>query len=383
MQLTKQEWMGQYPNLSEMEKDLLSRCYDTLMNNIFETDKYKWGSYRCLSPGINHFRGIWNWDSAFHSAGVSRWDGELAKEGILGFFQFQKEDGLLPDVIWCNGDINDAYGKPPVFAWAIEIMHRRDNDTEFLRTMYPKLTLNENFWATQRCSDGLFFYDSADKDDPDYDLHIRWESGWDNAVRWDKPIIEQWAIDLNCFMVMFYRSLSYIAEQLDLSDDVAKWNDKEKTLVELINKKLWSEENQWYADANRFTDEVSEVLTPASFMPLYIGIADQKRAERMGEIAADEKRFNSHMPTVSYDSYGFSNDYWRGPVWLNVAYFAAKGLKNYNLPVADAIKKNILEMCDKEKRGIFENYDSVNNVGLCCDMFSWSSVFIIEFILNF
>ena len=101
----------------------------------------------------------------------------------------------------------------------------------------------------------------------------------------------------------------------------------------------------------------------------------------MGELA--QKRFNSKMPTVSFDDPGYSNDYWRGPTWLNVAYFAAKGLHDYGLAVGNEIKESILDMCHNEKDGIFENYDSKTGEGLCCDHFSWSSVFIVEFILNF
>lgn len=48
---------------------------------------------------------------------------------------------------------------------------------------------------------------------------------------------------------------------------------------------------------------------------------------------------------ITFDHPAYSNDYWREPTWLNTAYFAGKGL--------------------------------------CCDHFSWSCVFINEFILNF
>ena len=45
------------------------------------------------------------------------------------------------------------------------------------------------------------------------------------------------------------------------------------------------------------------------------------------------------MPTVSYDNPNYSTNYWRGPTWLNVAYFAAKGLKNYHFDdTADKIR---------------------------------------------
>jgi len=51
--------------------------------------------------------------------------------------------------------------------------------------------------------------------------------------------------------------------------------------------------------------------------------------------------------------------------------------------IKDKIKENILNMCYKEKKGIFENYDSITGKGLYCGHFSWSCVFLIEFILNF
>ena len=52
-----------------------------------------------------------------------------------------------------------------------------------------------------------------------------------------------------------------------------------------------------------------------------------------------KNNFKEKMPTVSFDNPEYSTDYWRGPTWLNVAYFAAKGLKNYGFEVADKIKE--------------------------------------------
>lgn len=379
--MTREEWKVFSEKFGERDSELLMRTYDTLMGNVYEDNGYLWSPYRCVTPGKTTFPGIWNWDSAFHAIGISRWDTELAKESILGFIQFQKENGIFPDLVYENGEVISSYTKPPVFAWATEILYKRTNDKAFIEEVYPKLCFNEEFWRNYRCYEGLFFYDADDKEADDYITRVRYESGWDNSVRWDDGITEYWAIDLNCFMVMFYRSLSYLANELGLSDDVSKWNKREEELVSLINEKMWDNENKYYADTNRFTSKVSSALSPASFMPLFVEIASTEQAEAMAEIATNV--FKEKMPTVPVESDAYSNDYWRGPTWLNVAYFAAKGLKNYNLPVADRIKENILNMCHNEKGGIYENYDSVTGKGLYCDHFSWSSVFINEFILNF
>ena len=379
--MKKREWIDFSKKFPSRESELLIRSYDTLMGNVYETEGYSWSPYRCISPGKGHFRGIWNWDSAFHAVGVSRWDTELAKENILGFLQFQREDGLIPDVIWESGEIVNTFSKPPVFPWAVEIVFKRSKDMKFLKEVYPKLVLNEKYWVENRCFEGLFYYDAANKETDDYLIRVKYESGWDNSVRWDNGIEEYWAIDLNCFMVMFYRSMFYLATELNLVSDADMWHKKEEVLKELINKNMWDDKNKRYVDTNKNTKEFSPVLSPASFMPLYVGIASSEQADAMRIIA--ENNFNCKMPTVSFDNPKYSNDYWRGPTWLNVAYFAAKGLKNYNFDVADKIKENILNMCYNEKSGIYENYDSVTGKGLSYHSFSWSCVFLNEFILNF
>lgn len=379
MYKSREEWLAENRRGIAAEDELLERCYDTITANICEGEQYAWSPYRCICPGTGNFDGIWNWDSAFHSMGVSRWDTELAKEGLLGFMKFQKADGMFPDVIWNSGEVEDRFTKPPVLAAASVVIYKHCGEKDFLKKVYPQLTAAEGFWTKKRYFDGMFHYDSQDKGEKDYIKHVMFESGWDNSVRWDKTITDLWPIDLNCFAVAEYRALSFIAAELGLPEaDV--WAEKAQRLTALINERLWDSENRYYADTNRFTGEMSDVLSPASFMPLYINIADDEQAAAMAELA--ETRFCGKMPTVTYDNPGYSNDYWRGPMWLNVAYFAARGLKNYGFNAADKIRDFVIEMCSGEKGGIYENYDSVNKKGLCCDHFSWSCVFTIEFILN-
>ena len=102
----------------------------------------------------------------------------------------------------------------------------------------------------------------------------------------------------------------------------------------------------------------------------------------MNKHAESSEEFYPGMPTVAYNSPEYSRNYWRGPTWLNVAYFAAKGLKNYGFSVSEDIKEKILNMVDKNKDAIYENYDSVTEEGLNARDFSWSACFTVEFILG-
>lgn len=118
-------------------------------------------------------------------------------------------------------------------------------------------------------------------------------------------------------------------------------------------------------------------------MPLFIGTASQERAESMNKIARDTKKFYPGMPSVSYDDKGYDNNYWRGPTWLNIAFFAIKGLDDYGYTdTASEMKEFILNMCYEGLPYIYENYDSIKETGKSHNLFSWSSAFIIEFILQ-
>lgn len=383
MKLTKEQWLAQYNGrLSDRDLYLLGKAYDVLRRNTVKYDNAPWGEKSVISPWIGGGEGIWNWDSAFHAMTVSRFDTPLAKDCIDCFMGFQLEDGMLPDVVYANGKIIDNYSKPPVMAWAVLTVFERDGDIDFLADNYERLVAYEAFWTRDRQDRGLFFYSAQKNPEKDDYLHPRWESGWDNSPRWDRPIVDMWAIDLNCYMVIYYRTMSKMAKYLNKPHE--QWDDKEKVLSALIEKQLFDEKAGAYVDRSRSSGEYSKVLSPASFMPLFVGIASKDHAAAMERLALDKNKFYPGMPTVSYDDPTFSNGYWRGQTWLNVAYFAAKGLRTYGyVNTADQIKEFLLDMVyDNSEQGIFENYDTVNRKGMYCDSFSWSAAFVIEFILN-
>ncbi len=383
MFLSKDEWLNQFRDtVSERDLTLLARAREVLESNIVHPENSPWGDYDVISPWPGENAGIWNWDSAFHAMTVSRFNTPLAKNCINCFMRFQLDTGMLPDVIYARGEIVDNFTKPPVMPWGVLTVFMRDRDMDFLSENYARLVANEKFWVSRRCDRGLFFYTAETNPEANNYLHPKYESGWDDSPRWDETIIDLWPIDLNCFMVTFYRSMAKMAEILEF--DSSEWKNKEKELSRLIEEKLFDNEVSAYVDRNRVNGKFSNVLSPASFMPLFVGIASKPHAEAMKRMAEDKNKFYPGMPTVSYDSPSYSTDYWRGQTWLNVAYFAAKGLKDYDYgELASEIKEFLLSMVYDNLPYIWENYDTKQRVGKFCSNFSWSAAFIIEFILNF
>lgn len=377
--------------MSEKDFDLLCRAKDTLEANILtrpekSLDPLPWHPLNGICPSQYTFRGMWNWDSAFHAIGVARWNPELARDQIRIFLEAQLPSGALPDVIREDGRIVDNFGKPPVMPWATAIIDQRDQNDDFLKFAYERFISYESFWRRERggAANGLFHYDSLAEDPERRLLETKYESGWDNSVRWDKGIHDLWPIDLNCYMVTLYQALAYMADRLSRQREKTRWLGFKDQLVELINSRLYDEHRKVYVDYNRVTQKFSNVLSPASFMPLYVRIATAERAEHMATLAADPNKFFPGFPTVAYDDPAHdSTGYWRGPTWLNVAYFALKGLKFYGFDrVADTCRKTILDWCSSNSDWIYENYDSKSGRGLGAKQFSWSAAFITEFILN-
>lgn len=370
-------------SVTEDAYSLIEKAINVFRNNECCDKDMPWGDNRVLLPSSTVFKGIWNWDTAFHAVGLSHFDTDFAIEHIEAFVKFQQDDGMFADVVMCDGRQVTYITKPPVMAWACRIVYERSKDLEFLKNVYGKLCRNMNFWEEKRCKKQLFHYDTVyEANHENRNHYVGCDSGWDNSVRWDNEPEKLWAVDLNCYMVMSYRALAFMADELKLSYDKQMFKDKAENLERLIEKYLWNEADGCYADRNYDSMEFSNVLSPASFMPLYIKTASKERAEKMLTVAKD--KFYPGMPTVSYDNPEYSTDYWRGSTWLNVAYFAAKGLKNYGFDeTADGIKNTILIWVKNDGDCIHENYNALTGEGLCADKFSWSAVFVMEFILNF
>ena len=255
-------------------------------------------------------------------------------------------------MIYEYGSVLDSYGKPPVMPWAVMVVDRRDRDDGFLNLAYGRFVRYERHWARDRGGDehGLFHYDSHSPDAEERLIQAKWESGWDDSVRWDAGIYEVWPIDLNCFMVMVYRSLATMAERLSLPADGRKWQERERGLADRINDRLYDEESHAYLDYDFSRQSFVQALTPASFMPLYVGIVTAERAERMARLAADPDKFHPGWPTVSYDHPCYANDSFCHLVGLPLQKLRGRSVEETRLAVVyPSIQTDALS-CVRKKR---------------------------------
>ena len=404
-------WLrDRYGKLQFADYALVSRAARTLeansngkgLENSYSKAPFPWLPLRGIMPSPAHFAGVWNWDSAFHMMGVSRWDAAYARDQVKLFTEvLQLPDGMYADCVREGEDpivhlqigkhpakgfrmVTDCT-KPSVFAWGAWTCDRRSRfDDSFLRTVYDSLVRNEKWWRERRFDKRgeMFHYDGNPKDPAERKIAAGWESGMDDSPRWDGDAWNFYAIDLNGYMVLTYRVLAEFAARLGETKAAAEFRTRGLALERRMEERLWDETDGCYYDLNRTTGAFSKILTPASFVPLFIGSASEARARRM--IARQAPRLSPGWPSVSYDDPKYDPmGYWRGRTWLNVAYMALKGVRWYGATeLSDRGKAEILGWVRNDPGVIYENYNSKTGEPAGAPHFGWSSAFILSFVLD-
>jgi len=134
------------------------------------------------NPSYNGFiNGIWSWDSWKIASGNALYNPEMAKDEMRTLFDYQAENGMVPDFISYNKKRNNwRDSKPPVAAWGAMNVYKATGDRAFLEEMFDKLYKFHQWWYTDRDHDhnGICEYGSTDGTL----IAAAWESGMDNGV---------------------------------------------------------------------------------------------------------------------------------------------------------------------------------------------------------
>lgn len=380
--------------------EVLAKAHLTLQNNwripageiehegLFPSYHYKW------------FNGFWSWDSWKHAVGLSYYDLRLAKEQIKLMFKFQNDDGFVADCVYRDTTIeahNYRDTKPPLSAWAVAKIYEKDKDLEFVKYMYPKLKKYHYWWYNKRDhdQDGLCEYGSTDGSL----IAAKWESGMDNAIRFDDSKIlkneegayslDQESVDLNAYLYAEKLFLSQLAEALNLND-ASQYKSEAEGLKVKIQTQFYDGNDGWFYDTNLDGTQFIKGEGSEGWTALWASAATQKQAEAVKNKMMNPNKFFTKVPfqTMSADHEKFDplKGYWRGPNWLDQAYFGVKGLRNYGFnKEADKATIQILEGAEGllgKGKSIRENYHPLTGEGLHAQNFSWSAAHVIMLLMN-
>lgn len=431
-------------------KKAATKTIETLMTNwrspagaikhdgIVPSMSYKW------------FIGMWAWDSWKEDVAVADFNPELAKNNIRALFDYQiqsddsvrpQDKGAIIDAVFYNqdssrggegGNWNERNSKPPLASWAVWNIYQQTKDKDFLKEMYPKLVDYHNWWYRNRDHDqnGIAEYGSMvsdanwvrndkdeivkdDKGQPKLNDEAvieaaAWESGMDNATRFDKAgsgkndigvkvfenknggrllgySINQESVDLNAYLYAEKGFLKLMADELGKTKDSKNFEKDAKKIQKYIQKYMYDKKTGFFYDLqiNENGSKVKLLVNRGKgtegWLPLWANLASKEQAEKVKQNMMNENMFNTYMPfpTASKDNEKFNPEkYWRGPVWLDQALFGVEALQNYGYE--DEAKEMTLKLFNHAdglmgNGPIHENYNPENGKGLSTKNFSWSA----------
>lgn len=350
-------------------------------------------------PSYNGFYGFWSWDSWKHASATVLFNPELAKNEVRSLFDYQAENGMIPDFIGRNKQRNNWRDtKPPLSAWAVLNIYNATKDKDFVAEMFDKIYNYHQWWYRERDHDGngVCEYGSTDGTL----IAAAWESGMDNGVRFDNTKMlknnapDAWSMDqesicLNSFLYAEKKYLSELATNLNKTELSKKLDTEAEILKHHIQTKMFDNETGFFYDTRLGSGEFIRVMGAEGWVPLWAGVATPEQAKRLLSVMLDSEKFNTTLPLGTLD---VSNKklrpvrgYWRGPVWIDQVYFGVTGLKKYGFEKeADMfIRKYIGNAQGLLTDGpIHENYNPLTGEALNSPNFGWSSALTIKMLLN-
>ncbi len=344
------------------------------------------------SSNVWYFNGFWAWDSWKHAVALARFAPDVAADQLRLMAGQQDDQGMIADVVYLDaGEDNWRDTKPPLLGWALVEVYEATGDVDLVRELYPGLVRYHEWWYANRDHDrdGLCEYGSTDGTI----VAARWESGMDNAVRFDHTemlqngpqawSMNQESVDLNSYLYREKVALADMAAVLGRPQDIQRWASEAVALRARIQSTLFDDGTGWFHDRAIDGGAFIAAQGPEGWTPLWTGVATEDQAARLRTTMLDPAKFRTRVPfpTVAADDPEFSDGYWRGLVWLDQVGFAIEGLRAYGYhDDADSLAAQVfanLEGATVPGVPLRENYHPLTGEGRNVKHFSWTAAHLL------
>ncbi|KAF2728346.1 glycoside hydrolase [Polyplosphaeria fusca] len=321
------------------------------------------------------------WDEGFHLLPVIDWDVDLTLDIIKSWFKLMDEDGWIGREQILGAEARSKvpeefqvqyphYANPPTLFMVITSyldkldaetaasykssqkvlsegsysmqLHNREAALEYLKQLYPLLK-RHYFWFRKTQAGDIKSYDrEAFSTKEGY----RWRgrtpqhiltSGLDDYPRAQPPHPGELNVDLLSWVGLMTRSIRRIATYLEEEDDATEFAKYEEGIVRNLQDLHWSKDEKTYCDATIDDYEENKLVCHKGYIsvfPFLVGLVDKdsKNLEGIFDTLGDEEGMWSEHGLRSLaksdEFYHTGEDYWRGPIWVNMNYLAVQQLLN-------------------------------------------------------
>lgn len=161
-------------------------------------------------------------------------------------------------------------------------------------------------------------------------------SGLDDYPRARPPHTGELHVDLLSWVGMMTRCIKRIAVKIGEAEDAAEFDEFDYAITRNVDDLHWSDKHGTYCDAT--IDDYDESVHVChkgyiSIFPFLVGLVD-KDSEKLGKVLdliEDPEHIWSEYGlrslSKSDEYFGAGENYWKGPVWININYLAIQRLQ--------------------------------------------------------
>lgn len=199
-------------------------------------------------------------------------------------------------------------------------------------------------------------------------------SGLDDYPRADVPHPGELHVDLLAWIGMMNRAMRDVAEIVGNTDDIETYDAIDEAIVHNLDDLHWSESEQSYCDVS--VDEYDESFHIChkgyvTLMPFFVKLvpaSHTKQLSAMMKTIRDPEQlwsdYGIRSLSKSDEYFGTKENYWRGPIWINMNYMALDAMVYYHeqqdtdASVKALIKDAYTELRKNIVSNIYENWKS-------------------------
>ncbi|KZT28597.1 glycoside hydrolase family 63 protein [Neolentinus lepideus HHB14362 ss-1] len=222
-------------------------------------------------------------------------------------------------------------------------------------------------------------------------------SGMDDYPR-GPPSAGELHLDLISWMAFFTRTMREIAGFVGESEDEASFREIEVAILNNIDDLHWSEENQMYCDVGVNDEDESYHVCHKGYVSIFPFLLSllSPSAPQLGAIldmVRDPQElwspYGLRSLSVSHPEFGQGENYWKGPIWIQMNYLALRALhqtyaaqegpyQKQAQEIYTELRKNVVDNVYKEYKRtgyVWEQYDSITGEGRRSHPFTgWTSM---------
>ncbi|CAO3659074.1 unnamed protein product [Umbelopsis vinacea] len=189
--------------------------------------------------------------------------------------------------------------------------------------------------------------------------------GFDDYPRAEPPSSSELHIDLISWMGFSTRLMKSIATHLgdEYLADVREYDVVMDDILSNIDALHWSEEEQAYCDLLLKGNGIEHLCHKGylSLFPMILGLlpADSPKLDAILNLMKDEKElwtpYGLRSLSASDPKFNTGENYWRGPIWMNINYLALQSLYNNYMHVPGPYQEKAKQIYDELRSNIIKN----------------------------